>query len=497
MAAPLKMGDGFEIQQAVPKSFPLEIEHSMRQSAVGNFFNVQIAGVVLLANGWTWKPIWKAASIDLVPTRKSSINLRIYGCPFEGDSESLTEHLSACSYGQVSGYLERTDSRLQGMVAVLHQDEERRTSLRKSVTQMEDRFNSLGQDIQTSSRRLSERLELLSSNLETTQAQIGELMAALNPQQRRRSGPFKQVVAPVAPAEIPEGGLRCTGTFSGHRGPVWCLAVSREHGVMVSGSSDLNLKIWDLASSKCKATLQGHVGIVYVLQLMGNRIFSGSADKSIKVWDLVSYRELKTLDTQENTVCALAIGGGYLFSGSYRAIRVWDITTYEFVRKLEGHEHWVRGMVVNQGCLWTGAYNTVKRWPMDSFETDRSFSDQEGSLYAVAVTAEYVIGASFYRRSTDVISRGSYENVIKVWSLRTGIEVACLGGHLGPIYALQVEGNRLFSGSFDSTIKVWSLKSFTCIQTLLRHTGSVEALFCHGQSLFSGSGDGTIKIWTP
>lgn len=154
---------------------------------------------------------------------------------------------------------------------------------------------------------------------------------------------------------------------------------------------------------------------------MGNRIFSGSADKTIKVWDLTTYKELKTLDTQENTVCALAIGGGFLFSGSYNTIRVWDITTYEFVQRIEGHQHWVRGMTVAHGCLWTGsiilivgAYNTIKCWPLDTFEMDKQFSDQEGSLYAVTVTPDYVIGSSFYRRSTDVISRGNYECVIKV-----------------------------------------------------------------------------------
>jgi WD40 repeat protein len=119
--------------------------------------------------------------------------------------------------------------------------------------------------------------------------------------------------------------------------------------------------------------VQGHVGIVHVVEVFENRIFSGSADKTIKVWNIETFQEVKTLDTHENTVCALAIGCGYLFAGSYAAVKVWNIETYELVRRLEGHNHWVRALSVRNGYLYSGAYNTVKAsaellWLTDCFQ---------------------------------------------------------------------------------------------------------------------------------
>ena len=37
--------------------------------------------------------------------------------------------------------------------------------------------------------------------------------------------------------------FKCIGTFSGHTGPVWCLAVSPDLQVLISGSSDSTVKV--------------------------------------------------------------------------------------------------------------------------------------------------------------------------------------------------------------------------------------------------------------
>jgi WD40 repeat protein len=46
----------------------------------------------------------------------------------------------------------------------------------------------------------------------------------------------------------------CKGTFTGHSGPVWGLAVT-DDGLLVSGSSDTTIKIWDVANLKCKQVI--------------------------------------------------------------------------------------------------------------------------------------------------------------------------------------------------------------------------------------------------
>lgn len=69
-------------------------------------------------------------------------------------------------------------------------------------------------------------------------------------------------------------------------------------------------------------------------------------------------------------------------------------------------------------------------------------------------------------------------------------------GHEGPVWALCMCGEQLFSGSSDNTIKVWDLSAtYTGPKTLTGHSGIVLALLLHGDILFSGSSDSTIGVW--
>ena len=42
-------------------------------------------------------------------------------------------------------------------------------------------------------------------------------------------------------------------------------------------------KVYELDNYKCVMSLDGHIGAVYTLAVMGNRFFSGSYDSTIKV----------------------------------------------------------------------------------------------------------------------------------------------------------------------------------------------------------------------
>lgn len=97
------------------------------------------------------------------------------------------------------------------------------------------------------------------------------------------------VPAPVAAAPIraPIKAWRPTFILEGHAGPVWCLLVVDVRGILLSGSSDHLIKIWDIQDlMKLRHTLRGHQGIVHSMISLGNRVYSASDDKTIRVWDL-------------------------------------------------------------------------------------------------------------------------------------------------------------------------------------------------------------------
>jgi WD40 repeat protein len=57
---------------------------------------------------------------------------------------------------------------------------------------------------------------------------------------------------------------------------------------VVSGSFDKTLKVWDVATGECVATLEGHSERVVGVAISpdGRRVVSGSHDQTLKLWGI-------------------------------------------------------------------------------------------------------------------------------------------------------------------------------------------------------------------
>ena len=55
---------------------------------------------------------------------------------------------------------------------------------------------------------------------------------------------------------------------------------------IASGSDDKTVRVWDVATKECVATLEGHTDNVMAVCSLGDglRIASGSSDKTVRVW---------------------------------------------------------------------------------------------------------------------------------------------------------------------------------------------------------------------
>src|SRR5439155_5059885 len=68
---------------------------------------------------------------------------------------------------------------------------------------------------------------------------------------------------------------------------------------LATGSMDKTVKLWDVASRKELATLEGHTDLVcFVVFSPDSKILAtGSADNTVKLWDVATGQELATLRT--------------------------------------------------------------------------------------------------------------------------------------------------------------------------------------------------------
>ncbi|MEH2043322.1 WD40 repeat domain-containing protein [Nostoc sp.] len=118
-------------------------------------------------------------------------------------------------------------------------------------------------------------------------------------------------------------------TLMGHSHIVCSLAISADGKILVSGSWDQTIKVWQLETGELLHTLKGHRDRVYAIALSpdGQIIASGSADKTIKLWHLQTGELLGTFTGHGNIVTALAFtaSGEMLVSGSLdKTIKIWQ-----------------------------------------------------------------------------------------------------------------------------------------------------------------------------
>ena len=83
-----------------------------------------------------------------------------------------------------------------------------------------------------------------------------------------------------------------TKTLNGHTSAV--ISVFATNNLIISGSWDKSIKIWDINSHKCINTLNGHTNWVNSVFAINNLIISGSLDKSIKINEYITNKQIFT-----------------------------------------------------------------------------------------------------------------------------------------------------------------------------------------------------------
>ncbi|THU75479.1 WD40 repeat-like protein, partial [Dendrothele bispora CBS 962.96] len=147
-------------------------------------------------------------------------------------------------------------------------------------------------------------------------------------------------------------GAQIGDPFQGHDDDVNSVAFSADGTKIVSGSSDLTIRLWETATgAQIVDPLQGHDHYVnsVVFSADGTRIVSGSSDKTIRLWDTALGAQIgDSLQGHDGWVRSVAFSadGTKIISGSDdRTIRLWDTATGgQIGEPLQGHDDHVNSV---------------------------------------------------------------------------------------------------------------------------------------------------------
>ena len=91
-------------------------------------------------------------------------------------------------------------------------------------------------------------------------------------------------------------------------GGIHCIALSGNGDLIVSGSVDDSVQVWDAKTGEQLRELQGHTSSVTSVAFSpdGNQIVSGSRDQSVRVWDAKTGEQLRELQGHTSNVTSVA-----------------------------------------------------------------------------------------------------------------------------------------------------------------------------------------------
>lgn len=373
-----------------------------------------------------------------------------FGCEFKGVSNQIQEHLSACEYEKIKGFINFITTRIAALESTVAAQAQLIDSLQKSVQTSQD-----GDSVDNNHSAAIAS----SSSSSSSQWPLGEIAC------RKTLGPFRTGVTSLyyntglLYAGFYDGSTQIfnssTGAsmahMKGHNLSVWSLAVHQPTGRFFSAGSDAIIKVWDTSSvlaaevdeaeddprssppgspvpgllSQQAPTLQQHLGKVYSLVMSNNTLFSASSDKTIKIWDAQSLECLGTMTGHTSGINSIVLRGGgggssdptLISASNDHTIKLWDVSTSQVIHTIEG---------------------------IDSEILDVCFGD--GMIFA-----------------------STYDARIIAFDANSGSQIATMLGHAWEVWKLNFSQGAIFSGSFDHTIKRWDVRQFEETATLLGH----------------------------
>lgn len=273
---------------------------------------------------------------------------------------------------------------------------------------------------------------------------------------------------------------RLLTSMEGHADSVLSVHVSEDGLLVLSGSEDFTLALWEIATGRCVCTFSGHTGAVVSVSLFGEDrfAFSASKDGTFKIWDVASGECLRTIQAEAaRSVDAATVSRdgrtAVAASGIGPLLTVWDLDAGECLHSL------------NPESL---ANMLLPMDPEKQERKDRLHGGEQESPVCISLSRDDNYALTALGGDTALL-----------WDTTSWKPLRVLLGHAGVITSLHLSeiGNLAISGSADTTLRVWDTASGSCLLTLKGQAGTVSSVRLSSDERWavSGNSEGTVKLW--
>ncbi|OQO03370.1 hypothetical protein B0A48_11628 [Cryoendolithus antarcticus] len=197
---------------------------------------------------------------------------------------------------------------------------------------------------------------------------------------------------------------------------------------------------------------QWHDASILCLQYDDKILVTGSSDSTLLVWDIKTYKPMRRLTDHTGGVLDVALDAKYIVSCSKdSSIIVWNRSDYSIKGRLPGHRGPVNAVQLRGRFLVSASGDGIARlWDIEKMTLVKEFSAKERGLAAVEFSEDmkYVLA-------------GGNDHITYKFCVETGEEVGRFTGHTQLVRSLWLDSanSRVVSGSYDLDLRVYDFNT--------------------------------------
>lgn len=317
--------------------------------------------------------------------------------------------------------------------------------------------------------------------------------------------PLANLEAATAIACMPDGKILAIGTSGGaayvvsrrdghirgpiamHDGRISSMAFQPEGDLIVSGSLDARVKIWDTEGSLVLPPLLGHVDSVTAVDIGARYAVSGGEDGTVRRWDLENANPTPSKGGHVGSVSAVRLSPDERLvasGGEDGWIFLWDAHG-SLVGGLRGHHAEITGLGFLEGKRSLASASrdgTLRVWDLGSDSGIGAFPIRGTGLHDVA-----------FDSTSHRLAGSGRDGRIHFWDARGGEPGTPLGEKGADLrsIAFSPRGDRIAAADAGGRVSVWELESRTLLARW-QHPARPDDL----QVAFLGPGDQVLG-WAP
>ncbi|KAG0710256.1 Serine-threonine kinase receptor-associated protein [Chionoecetes opilio] len=241
------------------------------------------------------------------------------------------------------------------------------------------------------------------------------------------------------------------GTFEGHKGAVWGVALNSDTSRAATGAADFTAKVWDAVSGEELHTFT-HSHIVKTIDFSpsSTELLTGSNEKLLKIFDMGKPEADPQVFSGHTAglkhVVFMNDGKQMLSCAEDKTIRVWDKASGQEVQKLEVAHHPTSMELSGDSKTLTVAYGSkVAFLNPETLEVQRE------------VTVPTAVYSASLHPDRSVFICGGEDFKMYKFDYNTNVEIESFKGHFGPVHCVRFspDGELYASGSEDGTLRLW------------------------------------------